>query len=139
MTGESGRERILPHTINANTNGHLPKWTQWAEAAGIVRDEEGYLATGPDLGRDDSLPANWTPTASPITSRPTCLAVFAAGDVRHCSIKRLVSAMAKAPWPLPSFIGILLGVSPSFCAGAWEEQRCSGRKEFSAHALNGCS
>src|SRR6202051_200146 len=34
--------------------------TQWAEEVGLVRDEAGYLVTGPDLMKNGSRPKNWT-------------------------------------------------------------------------------
>ena len=34
--------------------------THWAEEVGIIRDEAGYLVTGPDLIRNGHRPENWT-------------------------------------------------------------------------------
>jgi hypothetical protein len=42
--------------------------TQWAKEVGIVRDEEGYLVTGPDL-RKFGAPSPFVRTAS--LRRPT--------------------------------------------------------------------
>ena len=69
--------------------------TQWAAEVGIVRDEEGYLVTGPDLGRGGTLPANWTLNREPYYLETSMPGVFAAGDVRHSSIKRLASAVGE--------------------------------------------
>ena len=51
--------------------------------------------TGPDLGRGDTLPANWTLNREPYYLETNMPGVFAAGDVRHCSIKRLASAVGE--------------------------------------------
>jgi thioredoxin reductase (NADPH) len=69
--------------------------TAWAEEVGIVRDEAGYLVTGTDLFRQGKLPENWPLDRSPYfleTNRP---GVFAAGDVRHGSVKRCASAVGE--------------------------------------------
>jgi thioredoxin reductase (NADPH) len=74
--------------------GGVPQ-TEWAEEALIVRDEAGYLVTGPDLVRGGRQPENWQLDRDPFyleTSRP---GVFAAGDVRHGSVKRVASAVGE--------------------------------------------
>jgi thioredoxin reductase (NADPH) len=74
--------------------GGVPN-TQWAADVGVVRDEEGYLVTGPDLGRGSTLAANWSLDRDPYYLETNMPGVFAAGDVRHCSIKRLASAVGE--------------------------------------------
>lgn len=74
--------------------GGVPR-TQWAEDAGIVRDAGGYLMTGPDLLRRNLPPEGWPLDRGPYyleTSRP---GLFAAGDVRHGSVKRCASAVGE--------------------------------------------
>ena len=70
--------------------------TDWAEEVGIQRDDGGYLITGPDLLLNgNGKPANWPLDRDPYyleTSMPGC---FAAGDVRHGSIKRCASAVGE--------------------------------------------
>jgi len=51
--------------------------------------------TGPDLGRGGTLPANWTLNREPYYLETSMPGVFAAGDVRHSSIKRLASAVGE--------------------------------------------
>ena len=80
--------------------------TEWAEAVGTVRDEEGYLVTGPDLGRGGTLPANWTLNREPYYLETNMPGVSG----RRCAIARSSAWLrqwAKAPWLLLSFIGIL--------------------------------
>ena len=91
---KSGEERTIETSSLFLCLGGVPN-TEWAEAVGIVRDEEGYLVTGPDLGRGDTLPANWTLNREPYYLETNMPGVFAAGDVRHCSIKRLASAVGE--------------------------------------------
>jgi thioredoxin reductase (NADPH) len=91
---KTGEERTIETSSLFLCLGGVPN-TEWAEAVGIVRDEEGYLVTGPDLGRGDSLPANWTLNREPYYLETNMPGVFAAGDVRHCSIKRLASAVGE--------------------------------------------
>lgn len=74
--------------------GGLPH-TQWAEDVGIVRDEEGYLVTGPDLLKGGKLPAIWTLDRDPYYLETSVPGVFAAGDVRHGSVKRCASAVGE--------------------------------------------
>jgi thioredoxin reductase (NADPH) len=69
--------------------------TQWAEQVGIVRDEAGYLVTGPDLIYAGQRPANWPLDRDPYYLETNIPGMFAAGDVRHGSVKRCASAVGE--------------------------------------------
>jgi thioredoxin reductase (NADPH) len=69
--------------------------TQWAEQVGIVRDEAGYLVTGPDLIHAGQRPANWPLDRDPYYLETNIPGMFAAGDVRHGSVKRCASAVGE--------------------------------------------
>ena len=106
LSGESKLEEIT--LIDRNTGrewraathwlfvciGGVPQ-TDWAVAAGIVRDEGGYIVTGPDLVRGHERPPNWPLEREPFYLETNIPGVFAAGDVRHGSVKRVASAVGE--------------------------------------------
>jgi thioredoxin reductase (NADPH) len=65
--------------------------TGWLEGC-IERDRRGFILTGPDLHRGGELPAGWPLRRPPLLLETSMPGVFAAGDVRHRSIKRVASA-----------------------------------------------
>jgi len=69
--------------------------TKWAEEVGIVRDEAGYLVTGPDLIQQGRRPVNWPLDRDPYYLETSVPGMFAAGDVRHGSVKRCASAVGE--------------------------------------------
>ena len=69
--------------------------TQWAQDIGIMRDEAGYLMTGPDLMDQSKPPANWPLDRMPYYLETNVPGMFAAGDVRHGSVKRCASAVGE--------------------------------------------
>lgn len=73
--------------------GGLPN-TNWAADAGLVRDEQCYLVTGPDL-RNHSTAGTWSVDREPYYLETSFPGMFAAGDVRHGSVKRCASAVGE--------------------------------------------
>jgi thioredoxin reductase (NADPH) len=57
----------------------------------IERDEGGYVVTGPDLARD--APGAWPLERAPLMFETSMPGVFAAGDARYGSVKRVASAV----------------------------------------------
>jgi thioredoxin reductase (NADPH) len=74
--------------------GAAPR-TDWLE--GIVeRDGRGFVVAGPDLGSDANLlPTSWTVDRLPLHLETSVPGVFAAGDVRAESAKRVASAVGE--------------------------------------------
>jgi thioredoxin reductase (NADPH) len=57
----------------------------------LARDSRGFVLTGADLG-DDS---GWPLARNPFLLETSVPGVFAAGDVRHASVKRVASAVGE--------------------------------------------
>jgi len=74
--------------------GGAPR-TDWAKWAGIQRDEGGYLLTGVDLRRIGKAIENWPLDREPYFLETNMPGLFAAGDVRHGSVKRCASAVGE--------------------------------------------
>ncbi|HEY1754446.1 MAG TPA: FAD-dependent oxidoreductase [Bryobacteraceae bacterium] len=74
--------------------GGAPR-TDWAVEAGVVRDEAGYLVTGPDLLLECKRPNGWPLNRGPYYLETNVPGLFAAGDVRHGSVKRCASAVGE--------------------------------------------
>ncbi len=64
--------------------------TEWLPA-GIERDEQGFVLTGTDVRERDGWPCE----RSPFLLETSMPGVFAAGDVRHGSVKRVASAVGE--------------------------------------------
>ncbi len=74
--------------------GGVPE-TEWAAELGVVRDEAGYLVTGPDLLTEGRYRAKWPLDRQPYYLETSMPGLFAAGDVRHNSVKRCASAVGE--------------------------------------------
>jgi thioredoxin reductase (NADPH) len=73
--------------------GALPR-TDWL--AGLVeRDERGFILTGPDLIRDGQHPKGWSLERDPFLLETNIPGIFAVGDVRHGSVKRVASGVGE--------------------------------------------
>jgi thioredoxin reductase (NADPH) len=68
--------------------------THWL-AGCVVRDAQGFIKTGPDLTPDDLAAAHWQPGRMPHLLETSLPGVFAVGDVRAGSIKRVASAVGE--------------------------------------------
>jgi thioredoxin reductase (NADPH) len=58
-----------------------------------VQLEGGYILTGRDIVRDGAHPSRWPLDRAPLPLEISVPGVFAAGDVRYRSIKRVASAV----------------------------------------------
>jgi thioredoxin reductase (NADPH) len=87
-------QQTVPATWVFLCLGGIPH-TEWAAEAGIIRDSHGYLVTGPDLVNGGAHPKNWPLERAPYHLETSMPGLFAAGDVRHGSIKRCASAVGE--------------------------------------------
>lgn len=69
--------------------------TEWAKDTAIVRDRNGYLITGTDLYENGRPPKTWPLSREPFFLETSVPGSFAAGDVRHNSVKRVASAVGE--------------------------------------------
>jgi thioredoxin reductase (NADPH) len=84
-------------TVNATSLfifiGAMPQ-TDWL--AGMVeRDQHGFILTGPDLIRDGKSPQGWHRDRPPFLLETNVPGIFAAGDVRCNSVKRVASGVGE--------------------------------------------
>src|ERR1700690_230494 len=73
--------------------GALPR-TDWLSGL-VERDERGFILTGPDLMRDGQHPKGWTLDRDPFLLETNVPGIFAVGDVRYGSVKRVASGVGE--------------------------------------------
>jgi thioredoxin reductase (NADPH) len=73
--------------------GALPR-TDWLGDL-VERDERGFILTGPDLLHDGKRPKRWALDRDPFLLETNVPGVFAVGDVRHGSVKRVASGVGE--------------------------------------------
>jgi thioredoxin reductase (NADPH) len=73
--------------------GAVPN-TDWLDGC-LAVDAKGFIKTGPDLSRDDLAAAQWPLTRAPHLLETSLPGVFAVGDVRRGSLKRVASAVGE--------------------------------------------
>ena len=91
----SGQEETVDASWMFVFIGAAPR-TDWLDGA-VARDPRGFVLTGPDLphvepGRG---PAGWEPDRDPFHLETSLPGVFAVGDVRAESVKRVASAVGE--------------------------------------------
>ena len=90
QTGNSGT-RDIRHVFFMT--GAVPS-TRWLDGC-VVRDAKGFIKTGPDLSPDELAAAHWPLGRLPHLLETSLPGVFAVGDVRAGSIKRVASAVGE--------------------------------------------
>ena len=68
--------------------------TDWLDGV-VERDQRGFLLTGPDLLRGGRRPRGWPLDRDPYYLEGSVPGVFAAGDARASSVKRVASAVGE--------------------------------------------
>jgi thioredoxin reductase (NADPH) len=74
--------------------GGVPR-TQWAARSHVRTDANGFILTGPDLLEHGRRPAGWPLDRDPLALETSIPGLFAAGDVRHGSVKRVAGAVGE--------------------------------------------
>ena len=88
----SSREKIQARAMFVFI-GAQPR-TEWLDGF-VDRDPRGFILTGPDLMRDRKPPKNWPLERDPGLLETSLPGVFAVGDVRHGSVKRVASGVGE--------------------------------------------
>lgn len=82
--------------------------TEWLESS-VERDDRGFILTGRDLYRAGQSPTGWPLERPPLLLETSMPGVFAAGDVRHRSMKRVASAVGEGATAIQLVHGYLRG------------------------------
>ena len=93
LDGSTGRMEEVVATALFVMIGARPH-TEWLEPS-LARDPLGFVLTGTDLLADESLRGRWPLARPPLLLETSKPGVFAAGDVRHGSIKRVAGAVGE--------------------------------------------
>lgn len=89
----TGKSKTVPIAALFIFIGAMPR-TEWL-ADIVERDRSGFILTGTDLLRDGKPPAGWTLARGPYWLETSAPGIFAAGDVRARSVKRIASAVGE--------------------------------------------
>jgi thioredoxin reductase (NADPH) len=81
--------------------------TEWLGES-VARDRWGFILTGPDV--PDDADTGW-PSRQPLPLETSLPGVFAAGDVRHGSVKRVASAVGEGAITVPLVHHYLEGIA----------------------------
>jgi thioredoxin reductase (NADPH) len=85
--------------------GAAPR-TEWLDGV-VARDAKGFVLTGPDLVVDGRRPPRWVPDRDPYYLEASTPGIFAAGDVRANSVKRVASAVGEGAMAIQLIHGYL--------------------------------
>jgi thioredoxin reductase (NADPH) len=105
LNGDAGLEQVSWHcTLDNQTRirpirhvflmtGAVPN-TTWLEGC-VALDEKGFVRTGADLHGEDLASSAWPLTRQPYMFETTMPRIFAVGDVRCGSVKRVAAAVGE--------------------------------------------
>ncbi|WP_406181341.1 FAD-dependent oxidoreductase [Streptomyces sp. NBC_01006] len=106
LDGDEHLERLTLHDATTGGNTEVPArfmftfigarpHTDWLSGV-VERDEYGFVLTGSDLiANGGELPAEWSLERAPYPLETSVPGVFAAGDVRAHSVKRVASGVGE--------------------------------------------
>jgi thioredoxin reductase (NADPH) len=90
---ESGEPETRPIRNLFCMTGADPN-TAWIQGC-VVLDDKNFVKTGPDLRPDELAEAKWPLARRPYLMETSIPGVFAVGDVRSASVKRVASAVGE--------------------------------------------
>jgi thioredoxin reductase (NADPH) len=93
LCSDTGKIERVPASSMFIFIGALPR-TDWLDEL-VERDERGFILTGPDLIRDGQHPKGWNLERDPFLLETNVPGIFAVGDVRHGSVKRVASGVGE--------------------------------------------
>ena len=93
VNSQTGEIKTLPASALFIFIGTQPR-TDWLDGV-IERDKRGFILTGGDLTYSEELRRGWKLERDPYLLESSCPGVFAVGDVRHQSVKRVASAVGE--------------------------------------------
>ena len=106
VEGENNLEHVIVRNSETGETERLPAvglfvfigatpHTDWLEGL-VARDGRGFILTGPDLMREGGKrPEGWTEDRDPYLLETSVPGIFAAGDVRYQSVKRVASGVGE--------------------------------------------
>lgn len=105
VKGDENLEAITIANSNTGTKDTVPAKslfifigaspaTDWLDGV-VERDAQGFIFTGPDLIRDGKRPKGWNLERDPYLLETNVPGIFAAGDVRFGSVKRVASGVGE--------------------------------------------
>ena len=93
LCGHTGKVESVPANSLFVFIGAEPR-TAWLDGT-VERNERGFILTGPDLMRSGKRPKGWALDRDPSLLETSIPGVFAVGDVRYGSVKRVASGVGE--------------------------------------------
>jgi thioredoxin reductase (NADPH) len=94
LTDAGGATEEVPARALFLCIGGAPR-TGWADGDGVRLNESGYVLTGPDLLAGGRRPEGWPLDRDPFPLETSVAGLFAAGDARSGSAKRVAAAVGE--------------------------------------------